>query len=123
MSQKHVEILTVVLKNLKDQKNSPYICDQVQASYIYLGISLQYIKKEIEQIQTWIRESINDLFSYEYWLREKHNDFYMNITTYNHDKSHYEKKWSFVEGRIQWVEWMIVNHTIFDDVEVDDMEV
>ena len=110
MSEVHKMILETVydgmISNIFDSR---FICDNVYD----VCKSFTSVEKEKYQIRNWISSSIDHLFSYEDWLYHNHNDFYKEISMNNN----YELR--FQEGRIQWLKWMIENHHVFDNVEVD----
>ena len=95
MSQKHVDILKYASSLIRTRT---FICHSVES---YPSC------KEQKQILKWISKSLFPYFTYGEWLRENHEDVWQK-----------EYRWDEYTGRVQWINWMIKNHTIFDDVEV-----
>lgn len=96
MSQAHIDVLNIA-KTALEKREEKYIC-----------LALGKLKtKEADQVVQWISDMLFPRISYDGWL-----SFYHNI---NADDFPYHFR---IDNRIAWINWMIENHEIFDDVKV-----
>lgn len=105
MSEKHVEILHRVIDEIN-----------IHCEYHICVILENTFQKspEAKQIRTWISHQLQPSISYGGWVFRN----YPNISTkyWNSDKQ--SKLKMEKENRIRWLTWMIENHHVFDNVEV-----
>jgi hypothetical protein len=104
MSQIHVDILTKA-RTLLDTGGFIYICNAVLTRDNEYSYRNGYRRDETHQIINWISDSLGlDKRGYRQttlynWLRDNRPDLVPGD----------------VNIRFQWIDWMIANHTIFDN--------
>ena len=98
MAQSHVRLLKKARKLIENNKNI-YICFALRDSRTYNSSNAEF------QIVNFISKSLGDFSTYDGWMAQKHNRIYNR-----HDY------WDVIskQGRLQWIDWMIENHHIFN---------
>ena len=101
MSEIHARILRRAKKYYKKIKDFG-VC------YSVLETCKDSENKESKQILKWLDKTVSNRYGYyEDWMRRKHPKIYNNMSESD-----------FVKARCKWIDWMIANNHIFDNIKV-----
>jgi len=102
---KKSKILKIVKEKIQTTHREYGICFILNDKSFYLSSEETRIK--CMQLRNWVSNLVGDGNYYEDWIKEKHKKFYKKLNPLNH---YYIPRRTFLQGRLQWIDWMIKIH-------------